>query len=196
MASAMYIRLLERAIERLRNPYRLSEREQAGIDAYLTPEEQVEIEHRRVEIYQANEFMALPVDLWREYRLPPALYDAFYLFYQEYPGQVSRREGAEKRIAAKQAKGIKNPTAYAEDARKVKFHTEYSLRLVHSIRRAYEALTPDEALFWEHRGAWTPDNLPRHVESWENVFWPSHPNARRQAYIEVLTEKLDRAREI
>ncbi len=60
---------------------------------------------------------------------------------------------------------------------------------------AYEALTPDEALFWEHRGVWAPYNLPRHVESWENVFWPRHPNARRQAYIEVLTEKLDRARE-
>ncbi|TKD50275.1 hypothetical protein [Sphingomonas baiyangensis] len=195
MASAMYLRLLERAIERLRDPYRLSEREQAGIDAYLTPEEQVEIERRRVEIYQANEFMALPVDVWREYRFPPALEHAFSLFHLEHPGPVSRRESAEKRIAAKRARGAKNPTAYAEDAWKVNFHTEYSGRLVDSIRRAYEKLTADEALFWEHRGAWAPNNLPRHVESWENVFWPRHPNARRQAYIEVLTEKLDRARE-
>lgn len=195
MASAMYLRLLERAIERLRDPYRLSEREQAGIDAYLTPEEQVEIERRRVEIYQANQFMALPVDLWRDPTIPPRLRHAFELFNLEYPGQISRRESAEKRIAAKRAKGVKNPTAYAEDARKVAFHTEYALRLVDSIRRAYEKLTADEALFWEHRGAWTPTNLPRHVESWENVFWPGHPNARRQAYIEVLTEKLDRARE-
>lgn len=195
MASAMYLRLLERAIERLRDPYRLSEREQAGIDVYLTPDEHVEIERRRLEIYHANEFMALPVDLWREYRVPSALEHAFSLFYQEYPGQISRRKSAEKRIATKRTKGVKNPTAYAEDERKVKFHTEYPLRLVGSIRRAYEKLTADEALFWEHRGEWTPDNLPRHVESWENVYWPRHPNARRQAYIEVLTEKLERARE-
>lgn len=190
MASAVYLRLLERAIERLKDPYRLTEREQAGIDACLTSEDQIEVKHKQVEILEANKFMALPVDLELEYRFPPALEQAFSLFHQEYAGQVRRREGAEKRIAAKKARGIKNPSAYADDERRLTFHTEYPLRLVESIRQAYEGLSDDDARFWEHRGPWAPTNLPHHVESWENVLWPDHPNARRQAYIEVLVEKL------
>ncbi|WP_242152630.1 hypothetical protein [Sphingomonas sp. BAUL-RG-20F-R05-02] len=192
MASALYIRLLERKIERLKDPYGLSAREKAGIDGMLTVEELEEVDRLRREIYEYNEFMALPTDLYREYRF--TMYNAFSLFYQEYPGQVSRLKSAKKRIAARRARGIKNPTAYAADEEKVRFHTEFPMVLVNSIRAAYEKMSAEDALFWEHRGEWTPDNLPRHVESWENVFWPNHPNARRQAYIEVFSNKIQQSR--
>lgn len=175
----LYLISVREMIQRLRDPYRLSDAEQFKLDSYLTLDEKIEVEKLRQELLMFNELM-LTVPLWEEFEVEKP-WHAFSHMNDLIRTYNLTEPALDKRIE----RG--NPGEYDyENAVRLK------ASMVDGIFRAYDRLPELERLRLEHRGARVIGNLPRLIESWENVYWPKHPNSRRQAYIEVLQAKLDR----
>lgn len=195
--SPIFIRRLKRMIEILRDPYPMDEQDQLTLSEMLTEDEKAEVERRRQEIYHINSLMLA----WEVNELPwideiPSI----NFWNTNIPVIVAEGMSVRNRIAKRERKierikqmGYKNPNVLATEQSLL----ENDMRLlenayVNYVFHAHEKHSP-EALRWiVHRGPRTLGNLPRPVESWENAFWPNHPNANRQAHIEVLEIKLKR----
>lgn len=175
----MYLISVRKMIERLRDPYRLSEQEQFKLDSYLTFDEKVEVERRRREQLQINE-SKVTLQLREECEVPRP-WNAFRSMNELIETYNREVPAIERRID----KGMAGQYDF-ENAVRLK------ASMVEVIFKAYDRLPEVERRWLEHRGGRVIGNLPKLVESWENAYWPDHPNSRRQAYIEVLQEKLDR----
>ncbi len=194
--SALAIVRIKRMIKRLRDPFRLSKGEQHDLDNMLTFSEQVEFERRWADQYHINGLMSLQLDDWLT---PDELWwcnpitevrEAVVLAYEAIPAVEKYTDERWQTVELAKSMNYRDKSILAGAIRKAEFGDQHRQSYVDRIYRAFDGLDPSVALYFEHRGPRTWENLPKNVESWENVLWPNHPNSKRQAYIEVLQLKL------
>jgi len=196
--SPLFIVRLKRMVARLHDPYPLSEAERIELASMLSFDEQVEIERIRQEQLHFNELMYLQLDpiepMWR-LRDISALRDRMVTARREAHKAKARADNLIREADRIRAMGYRNPHVLrgirSLEASAV-FPQQHYESYLSGIFWEFDKLSPVSRLYVQHRGPRTWENLPRAVESWENVVWPDHPNAYRQAVIEVLTSKLGR----
>lgn len=176
--SPIFIRRLKRMIERLRDKHRLSREEEIELSEMLDEDEKVEAERRRQEIFHINSMMAMQLEefpkgeeLWWSNEMNR---------YREAWVAVRYRVPSIERYTAQRS---------GEGAR---MGHEHKQCLVDNLFTAFDNLKGMAKLAMTHRGPRIYENLPQWIESAENLAWPNHPNANRQAHIEVLEMKLER----
>jgi hypothetical protein len=193
--SALFLIRIKRMIERLRDPHRLNETEQLHLDSMLNLQERVDVERRYTEQVNINSLMSMQLGYFPTF--DEMWWGDLYCYHEvvleakrSIPSIESYTSGRWERVELARKmnyrdKGILiGAVAHAEEGDAAR------QRYVDDIYRVFDGLTGQRKLYLEHRGPRTFENRPVWVESLENVAWPNHPNARRQATIEVLEIKL------
>ncbi len=164
--TAIYLLSLCRMIERLRDPFRLTEIEQRSLEGFLSglkPTERLEIA-KRTFAYEADRLAEKPEGkTYYPPRAVEAVFDKVDFVKKDLDWALERKDNGA--LADSMITGALWPLS---------------------------KLTDDERRFVEFRGEISIHNQPWIVESWENVEWPNRPNSKRQAHIDVLQAKYDR----
>lgn len=189
------IRVIEKALTRLSVPALLDKKERAALDQLLTPDELDDLFKRYVEIRDGRSFMTMPLKYTEEY------IDTYY----ELEGYWVDLWWI-KRWYRSQLRRLEKAQAVGDDVR-IKSHTAQALSYAQQMRGKYDALSDsakrrlfpptihsvDQTQFDDPRGIYLtvwPEQFER-GKGQDLSFWPNHPTTWQEAYIEVLTAKLE-----
>ena len=196
--SPIFILRLKRMIERLSYKHRLSKSEEIELSGMLTADEKGEVEFRRREIFHINSLMAMQLEdipnseeLWWSSSMNK--YRESWKAVRFRVPDVERYTQKRWEIANKAIAMDYRDKSIAEEAIEyAKMGDDHKQCLVDNLFREFDNLSGVPKLAMAHWGPRTYENLPSWVESVEDIAWPNHPNANRQAHIEVLKMKLER----
>ncbi len=193
---AYYEIQIRKMIERLRDSKSLSDADTRMLNGLMDSADWDEWERRWAEIRIGNDFMMLPTAVAEEaydtYHRARDLVDHVNWAMTERKSALERAKKWQAKLARLNAQGITTGKARDKAARLSSFLPGFASYMLDDIEDTWNRT--DSRV----KQCFIPPTLPITgksdlmvmLEHEDNYFWPDHPNAVRQAYIEVLELKL------